>query len=166
MSEQLLEALVTIRLEVGVALERPLLKLLSAISAHEALGVEFVGHGGDDAAVDPLPADGTLVFGFRIFGELHFFNERPAEHFRHVLLLERLPKFAQTSGQVRGRVAQLHVLGGHSVVAVEAVHQVVQLLARLVRLNHDAAVIPEKEVIRHLKVKLRVINGIVTVDPA
>ena len=49
--EQLLEALVAIGLAVGVALEAALLELPAAVRADEALGVELVRHGGDDAAL-------------------------------------------------------------------------------------------------------------------
>ena len=110
MTQQFLKAFVTIRFEVDVGLERPLLKFPPAVGTHETLWMEFMRHRSDDASVDPFSANVTLVFRFRIFCQLHLLEESSAKHFRHILFFERLPKFAQTSGQICSSVTQLNIL--------------------------------------------------------
>ena len=64
--QQLLEALVAVGHALGVRLEGALLELLAAVGADEALGVELVAHGRDDAAADPLAAHVAFVPGKNI----------------------------------------------------------------------------------------------------
>ena len=65
------------------------------------------------------------------------------EHLGHVFLLKLLVDVAEAAGEAGGRVADLDVLLGHAVEAAEAVLEVVELLARAVRLDDHAAVVPD-----------------------
>ena len=144
-SEELLEALVAVGLELVVGLVLPVLEGLAAVGADEALGMELAaGEGGDDAAADALAADAALVFhAVVVVVHPHLLEEGAPEHLGHVLLLELLVDVSEAAGEAGSRVAQLDVLLGHAVEAVEAVLEVVELLAGAVGLHGHRAVVPD-----------------------
>ena len=143
-SQKFLEAHAAVGLALVVALEHSIFELFPAVGAHEALGVELLRHGGDDPASDHLPTDAALVLPpVRLVEARHLLEEGSPEHLGHVLLLERLVQVSETSRNSGPRVSDLDVPVGHPVVAVQTLDKIVQLLAGLVALGGDGAVVPD-----------------------
>ena len=136
MSEQLFEAEEAVGFALAVALEDPILELLSAVGANKTLRVKLLRHGSNHPTNNLFSAHAALVLpSISLVKTGHFLEESSTEHFRHIFLFERLVNVTQTSGKISSSIANLNFSLWHAVVTLQALHQIVELLAGLVRLG-------------------------------